>query len=354
MVSRAAREPSHTMELPRRIVIGMGTLGGLGSFAESLAPVRRVSLVSGPHVQKTVRRTVDRSLGASRIAASWHEAPPNDRRSFGALARDIRADSSALVIGVGGGRAVDAAKSAAFKCGLPFLSVPTAASHDGIASPFVSVRGTKPHSLVANAPLGILVDIRVIKKAPPRLLASGCGDLIANIVAVRDWELGHDATGEYYGTYAANLARLSAETVIKNAPRFLREGADVRMIVEALISAGVAAGIAGSSRPCSGAEHLFSHALDRIAPGVGLHGEKCGIGAIMTAKLQGQDWKALRRTLAGVGAPTSAAQIGLGEDDVTAAMTMAQSLRPGRYTILSRIKMTERRARSLARLTGVT
>ena len=72
---------------------------------------------------------------------------------------------------------------------------------------------------------------------------------------------------------------------------------DVRVIVEAVISAGVASCIAGSSRPCSGAEHLFSHAIDHLEFGIGLHGEKCGIGSIMIAKLQGQNWKKIVKTL---------------------------------------------------------
>ena len=85
--------------------------------------------------------------------------------------------------------------------------VPTSASHDGIASPFVSVKGEKPHSMVATAPLGVFVDVDIIKKAPKELLASGCGDLIAKITAVRDWQLGNrDKTGEYYGRYSAHLS----------------------------------------------------------------------------------------------------------------------------------------------------
>ena len=49
---------------------------------------------------------------------------------------------------------------------------------------------------------------------------------------------------------------------MENSSEFLlKKGLDVRVVVEALISAGVASCIAGSSRPCSGAEHLFSHAL---------------------------------------------------------------------------------------------
>ena len=96
------------------------------------------------------------------------------------------------------------------------------------------------------------------------MLASGCGDLIANIIAVKDWQLGHKKKKEYYGRYAADLAMMSAKIVMENSSEFAKKGLDARVIVEGIISAGVASCIAGSSRPCSGAEHLFSHALDKI------------------------------------------------------------------------------------------
>ena len=201
--------------------------------------------------------------------------------------------------------------------------------------------------------MGVFVDIDIIKKAPTKLLASGCGDLIANMIAVRDWQLGHEKTGEYYGVYSADLAMMSAKIVFENSKRYAKKGLDARAIVEALISAGVASCIAGSSRPCSGAEHLFSHALDKIAPGKGLHGEKCGIGSIMMAKLQRQDWRSIARALKEVGAPTTAKQIGLKEKDVTSALMIAQDLRPERYTILKEVDMTERKALNLAKSTKV-
>ena len=205
---------------------------------------------------------------------------------------------------------VDIAKLCAFNLKKPFVSIPTSASHDGIASPFVSVRGEKPHSIVATAPPGVFVDLDIIKKAPKKLLASGCGDLMAKVTAVHDWELGRDKIGEYYGRYSANLASMSAEILIESAEIFSKKGVDVRIIVEALISAGVASCIAGSSRPCSGAEHLFSHAIDHLKFGIGLHGEKCGIGSIMIAKLQGQNWKKIVKTLKNSGAPTTAKKLG--------------------------------------------
>lgn len=339
------------MELPRLIVIGNKNLGNIGQFLHSLNEPKKVSVISGRHVKKIIQDKFQKSLLKAGIKNVWHNANNNDETSIDKIQNDVKKDKSDLIIGIGGGRSVDIAKMISFNLEKPFVSVPTAASHDGIASPFVSIRGDKPHSVVATAPLGVFVDIDVIKKAPKKLLASGCGDLIAKITAVRDWEIGRDKTGEYFGRYSANLASLSAKILLEASEK--KKVPDIREIVEALISAGVASCIAGSSRPCSGAEHLFSHALDKIAPGIGLHGEKCGIGAIMMAKLQGQDWKKITKTLKNVGAPTTAKEIGLSQNMITKALVIAQSLRPERYTILKEVHMTEKIALDLAKSTNV-
>ena len=341
------------MELPRLIVVGEKNINDIGSFLKSLKNIKKVSLVSGNNVKKIVQNKIESSLSASKIQMVWHLAETNDKRSIKKIEQDVGKSKSELIVGVGGGRSVDIAKIIGFNLDLPFVSIPTSASHDGIASPFVSIKGNKPHSLVATAPLGVFVDVDIIKKAPKKLLASGCGDLIAKITAVRDWQLGRDKTGEYYGRYSADLALMSAKILMENSSRFSKKGLDVREVVEALISAGVASCIAGSSRPCSGAEHLFSHAVDKLEPGIGLHGEKCGIGAIMIAKLQGQDWRKIVKTLKSVGAPTTAKEIGLKSQVLAKALTIAQSLRPERYTILKEVNMNENKAINLAKSTKV-
>jgi len=353
MIKKQNRMPSHTMELPRLIVIGEKNISHVGKFLNSLISPKRVSLISGSNVKKLVQKKIERSLFLSKIKYIWYTGKNNDVKSIQELQKKIRKENTDLIIGIGGGRSVDIAKMISFNLNKSFVSIPTSASHDGIASPFVSIRGDKPHSIVATAPLGVFVDIDIIKKSPRRLLASGCGDLIANLIAVKDWELGRDKTGEYFGIYSASLATMSAKILMKNSESFAKKGLDVRVIVEALISAGVASCIAGSSRPCSGAEHLFSHALDKIAPNVGLHGEKCGIGAIMMAKLQGQDWKKIVKTLKNVKAPTTAKQIGLKTKTLAKALTIAQELRPERYTILKEVKMSEKKAIALAKSTKV-
>ena len=341
------------MELPRLIVVGEKNINDIGSFLKSLKNIKKVSLVSGNNVKKIVQNNIESSLSASKIQMVWHLAKTNDKKSIQQIEQNVGKSKSELIVGVGGGRSVDIAKIIGFNLDLPFVSIPTSASHDGIASPFVSIKGNKPHSVVATAPLGVFVDVDIIKKAPKKLLASGCGDLIAKITAVRDWQLGRDKTGEYYGRYSADLALMSAKILMEHSSKFSKKGLDVREVVEALISAGVASCIAGSSRPCSGAEHLFSHAVDKLEPGIGLHGEKCGIGAIMIAKLQGQDWKKIVKTLKSVGAPTTAKEIGLKSEVLAKALTIAQSLRPERYTILKEVNMNENKAINLAKSTKV-
>lgn len=340
----------HLMELPTKVLIGDGVIQKLGEFLAESAGDRKVVISSGLNVTSKVRKKVDSAIGREPV---WVEVSAAD---MGNVARVMSAAGGCgCIVGVGGGKSVDVGKLAAFKMHLPFYSVPTSASHDGISSPFASLRGLdRPYSLMAKPPVGILADIDVISSAPRRLLASGCGDLVSKLTAVKDWQLASRATGEYYGSYSASLALMSANVVLdhpRQVGRFDRES--VRGLVEALISTGVAAGIAGSSRPCSGSEHLFSHYLDLVAPDSGLHGEKCGIGTIMMAKLHGIDWQRVRAALKSVGAPVEASQIGVDDSKVVESLVRASSIRPDRYTILSRRRLTDKGARALARATGV-
>ncbi len=338
------------MELPTRVLIGEGVISKLGEFVRDSTGGKRAVIASGSNVTPKVKSAVEAALDRAPI---WVEVLAADTEN---VDRVMAASSgSTCIIGVGGGKSVDVGKLAAFKLNLPFFSVPTSASHDGISSPFASLKGLdRPYSVMAKPPVGILADINVIASAPKRLLASGCGDLVSKLTAVKDWELAHRITGEYFGSYSASLALMSANTVLdrsRTLGKFNREG--VRDLVEALISTGVAAGIAGSSRPCSGSEHLFSHYLDMLAPDSGLHGEKCGIGTIMMAKLHGIDWRRVRAALRNVGAPVEAGQIGVDDSKVIESLTRASTIRPDRYTILSKRRLTRKSAAALARSTGV-
>src|SRR5437763_1314184 len=158
-------------------------------------------------------------------------------------------------------------------------------------------------ALVVSGPVTYpLAGVGVAKSAAK----AGCGDIVAKFSAVKDWQLAHKLKNEYYGDYAAELALMSAELVTRNVKEIVQRSKEgVRTVVEALISCGVAMSIAGSSRPCSGAEHLFSHALDIVAGETSLHGGRTGVGAIMCAYFHGSNWGSNRECLQEIGGPWS-------------------------------------------------
>jgi glycerol-1-phosphate dehydrogenase [NAD(P)+] len=207
---------------------------------------------------------------------------------------------------------------------------------------------------MAQSPMAIVADTNVIINSSDRFTASGCADVISKLTAVRDWRLAHEVKNEYYGEYAANLALMSARLVVRHA-NLLKPGNEegLRILLEALISCGVAMSIAGSSRPCSGSEHLFSHALDQIAPKPALHGEQCGVGTIMMARLHNINWQQIKRTLKRVGAPTTAEELGIEPEHIVEALVRAAEIRPDRYTILDERTLTPETAQKLAKATGV-
>jgi len=341
------------MELPKKVLVGYKVLDEIGEFIESLIPGKSLMIISGENVKALLGDILIKNLKGFNW--SWEVVKEATLEQVKKIIDKLKEKRVDIIVGFGGGKSIDVAKLAAFRGNLPFISVPTSASHDGISSPFASIKGTeKPYSLIAKPPIGILIDTEVIANAPKRLLLSGCGDLIAKITAVKDWELARDKKGEYFGRYSANLAKLSAKIVMEEAERISTwEDEGIRVVIEALISAGVAAGIAGSSRPCSGSEHLFSHALDLIAPNLGLHGEKCALGTIMMAKLHGLEWEKIRETLEILGLPTKAKNLGLRDDIVVKALLLADKIRPERYTILNEIKLDYDGAFKLAKETQI-
>jgi len=341
----------HEIMLPSYIIVGEGVIKRVGEVISRFEVKGKALVLIGEKVEGIVSDHISISLRERSISFDSVVIKEASSEEIAKAIEVAKEENPKVILGVGGGSVIDVAKLTANEVNANFVSVPTAASHDGIASPVVSIKGSP--SKFVKVPSAIVADIDVISKAPHRLIASGCGDIIAKLTAVRDWELAHKLKGEYYGDYAASLARMSALMIVRHAEAIAKgSGSGIRLLVEALISCGVAMCIAGSSRPCSGSEHLFSHALDLVAPKPALHGEQCGVGTIMMSYLHKMKWYFIRKVLKTVGAPTTAKELGVHDYYIVKALTIAHKIRD-RYTILGESGLSEDAAERLAKATGV-
>jgi len=162
-----------------------------------------------------------------------------------------------IIIGFGGGASLDVAKLIARDTNLDWISVPTAASHDGIASEVASVsHGGYKYSVKCKGPLAVIADISIISKAPPRLKLAGIGDIICKTSSLAEWKLAHEIKNEPFDE--------EVYMVVENALVSVLKDDSFETLVRAEIDAGRAMSLFGSSRPCSGTEHAISHAMDRI------------------------------------------------------------------------------------------
>ena len=325
------------IRLPRHVIIGADALERAPAAIAELPLSGQPMIITSP----TPRRLVGDDL-ANELAA-MSDAEPHVieiQRATAATIQEVidTATDAGYLIGVGGGNPIDVAKLASDRLDVGFVSVPTAASHDGIVSGRASIPdGDTRHSVAADPPHAVIADTGIIAEAPWELMTAGCADIISNYTAVRDWRLAQRLRDVEYSEYAAALSEMTAEMLVENADAIRPELEDAAWVVlKALVSSGVAMSIANSSRPASGAEHLISHQLDRIAPGRALHGHQVGVASIFTAYLQtGEegDWTRIRDALTQIDAPTTAAGLGISTDEFVEAAVTAHEIRD-RYTIL--------------------
>lgn len=346
----------HRMQLPREVIVGNGVIDKVAEITRRLGFTGSALIVAGLKTNDIAGKHVRELLEKDGLIVDTLLVESATVKDVQRVEEKIKASKPEIVFGVGGGTKIDVAKCSSGGLGIPFMSVPTTASHDGIASPVSSVKGyEKPYSIMAQAPLAIIADTNIISQAPWRFAVSGCEDVIAKFTAVKDWKLAYQEKNEYYGGYAASLALMSAKHAMLNV-QLMNEHSEegLRILIEALISCGVSMSIAGSSRPCSGSEHLFSHALEMIKPNCTMHGERCGVGTIMMAYLHGANWKRIRDTIKKLGAPTNAAELGVKDEDIIAALELAAKMRPERFTILNKLSLDRKAYKHLAKVTEVT
>ena len=259
------------------------------------------------------------------------------------LVEELREGSHDAVVGIGGGRTLDVAKYAASRAGLPMVSVATNLAHDGIASPVASLEDEEGRkgSFGVHIPIAVVVDLDYVRRSPEEQVRSGIGDALSNLSALADWEVAAEDRGEPIDGLAVTFARSGAESLVRSTDE-LGSDSFQRTLAEALVLSGLAMAVAGSSRPCSGACHEISHAIDALYPDRASHGEQVAVGALFASFLREDAlFEVLGRALRRHGVALLPKDLGLADEEFAAAVAHAPSTRPERYTILERLDLGE-------------
>ena len=239
------------------------------------------------------------------------------------------------IVGIGGGKVIDAAKYAGYLRKLPFFSVPTSSSSDGFSSASASLiidgrRNTTPAALA----YGIIVDIDVISSAPEKFIHSGVGDLVAKITALYDWVYEESLGAATVNDFALMIAKKAVNSFVRTPFETIHDRLFLKELLDSLAMCGIANEIAGSSAPTSGSEHLISHALDKMLEVPELHGVQVGIATYLMSMVQDHRYVRVRKIFTDTGFFDYVKTLGMKKSDFEAAIDMAPSIKPHRHTYL--------------------
>jgi glycerol-1-phosphate dehydrogenase [NAD(P)+] len=225
---------------------------------------------------------------------------------------------SHLPLALGSGTLTDIVRFAAFRGGLPWVSLPTAPSVDGFVSSVAAMTwGGAKISSPASPPAALFALPSVLAAAPQVLIAAGVGDILGKFTSVADWKLGALLFGEPYSDERASRTLDLAGRVLALAPAVGRGDREaVGRLMDALIESGLVMLEQGDSRPASGSEHHIAHVwemkLIREGRSPVLHGAKVGVASVYAARF----WKRLADTSSEQARVwTQAARAPLPEDD---------------------------------------
>ena len=340
---------------PRNVLLGHDVLVRIAEVCDDFRFAKTGMIITGKSTYKAAGKDVRDLMEEAKYNIHVHKTGGATFSNSDEIIAEAKDTGSKFILAVGGGSKIDLAKIVSKELKIPFISIPTSAAHDGISSDRASMKSDiGPVSVDAIVPTAIIADTQVISRSPYRLLASGCADVISNITAIMDWKLARDLKGEEYSRSAESLSRYSSETIIENS-KLIHKGSEesVWVAMRPIIVSGISMSIAGNSRPTSGSEHLFSHALDILHPGTSLHGEQCGVGTIMMMYLHGGDWMKIRSALEEIGAPVNAEQLGRRPNEIIDALMEAHKIRKERFTILGDSGLSRDAAEKVAKATMV-
>lgn len=226
--------------------------------------------------------------------------------------------ASDVVVGFGGGSALDTAKFIAWRTGRQLVQLPTITSVDAAFTDAVGIRETGRVRYVGPVLAArVVLDVDLVAQAPAGLNRAGIGDVLSCHTGLHDWLLAtRRNTGPQWDPDAAALGqRLLRELATLTADLRAVTPTAVRWLARAYQAIGSACHHLGHSRFEEGAEHHFAYAYEHLTGAHPLHGEIIALGTAVVSELQNNapDW--VRTVLAESGVRCHPADLGISEAD---------------------------------------
>ena len=274
MVERALARATDT----KACVIGDGVLSGVAKmFAGEFPGADRAFMVCDPRTLSAAGELVESLLEAAGVEVVRHVLEPGGRTfhadyRYAAEVREAikaagveRGGRKIVPVAVGSGVVNDLTKLASGEIGVPYMVCATAASVDGYSSFGAAIRSPEgaKQTYACPAPRAILADLDVMRTAPSWMAASGFADLMAKVPAGADWILARELGASEWHDSAWHTVQDGLKEAIGDPEGVAAmKTAPLTAFVEGLMRGGFAMQDMQSSRPASGAEHLFSHLLE--------------------------------------------------------------------------------------------
>ncbi|MDQ0338507.1 glycerol-1-phosphate dehydrogenase [NAD(P)+] [Caldalkalibacillus uzonensis] len=342
---------SKSIDIPAHLRIERGAIHHLSSpDIYSWIKGRKITVITGNSQTRTVTDKVLEQVPFDPLLYHILHCHDNSLDVINQLERQCLESGTEVIIGIGGGKVLDIAKVVGTRLKAPIILLPTAISSDAICSPVAVIKlKDKKTSLGVSMPKAVLIDLDILVSSPNRLCIAGFGDLLSNKTAIFDWKLAHQANKDTMDTFASLMANNAVEAflnVINN--QSLSEETLLRVSAESLVMSGIAMSVAGSSRPCSGAEHLISHALDYYCGGKALHGEQVALGVLIAQYLQKEygNQEDLTPAFQQLGLPMHFKDLGYTKEEIKLAISKAPNMR-NRYTILNEFSLNDKQLNQL-------
>lgn len=320
--------------IPTLLKVGKGTLKNLGKYLKD-AGFEHVVMYFGNGLIEMFGNDVIEDVKKSGIdVIEYKELDTVKIEDIIELAFSIDAKNQ-VILGIGGGKVIDAAKYAAYLRKMPFISIPTSASSDGFSSASASLMvGGRRTSVPARMAYGIVVDTDIIKSAPEKFLYSGIGDMVSKITSLYDWQFESQNGYSSMNDFSVMIAKKAVNSFVRTPFEDIHEDLFLKELVDSLAMSGIANEIAGGSTPTSGSEHLISHALDKMLEHPQLHGIQVGIATYIMSRVQEHRYIRVNAIFEKTGFWSYVSTLNLNRKDFENAINMAPSIKPHRYTYL--------------------